>query len=128
MALIKPTLNPMIHKDGEVAPQRLNDNLKTTVKAFDGKHVQISGYLVPLETTEEGIVTLLLAPYAGACIHVPPPPPNQLIYIELKAGQTIPWELYNQAISITGNISIESIDGELASTGYSIKQGDFKAF
>jgi len=128
MALIKSTLNPFIHKDGVVAPQRVNDVLSTTVSELANLDVQITGYLVPLETSPDGIITLLLAPYAGACIHVPPPPPNQLIYIELKAGEVIPWEQYNQPIVISGELEIESIEGEMAMTGYSIKQANFSSY
>ena len=25
-------------------------------------------------------------PYVGACIHVPPPPPNQIVHVQLKQG------------------------------------------
>ncbi|MEB3356427.1 MAG: DUF3299 domain-containing protein [Synechococcales bacterium] len=51
-----------------------------------GQQIRISGYVLPLEQTEPGRVSqLLLVPFVGACIHVPPPPPNQIIYIEPPA-------------------------------------------
>ncbi|MGP1387826.1 MAG: HoxN/HupN/NixA family nickel/cobalt transporter [Thainema sp.] len=48
-----------------------------------GKRVKISGYALPLKRTDQQQVSqLLLVPFVGACIHVPPPPPNQVIYVE----------------------------------------------
>ncbi|MBM7036775.1 DUF3299 domain-containing protein [Vibrio ulleungensis] len=130
IALIKSTLNPYIHKDGEVAPQRVNEQLKSTVDALAERNVIIQGYMVPIDMDADGVITLLLAPYAGACIHVPPPPPNQLIYIELEKGQVIPWEMYWSPITIQGSIEIEVIEGEyiegdIALTGYTMKDASF---
>lgn len=130
MALIKSTMNPYIHKDGEIAPQRSNDQLKMTVPEYDGKDVTIEGYMVPLETNVDGITTLLLAPYAGACVHVPPPPPNQLVYIELAEDQVIPWDFYMQPITIQGKMTIEQfqeelMDDQVALSGYTIKSANF---
>ncbi|GLP96279.1 DUF3299 domain-containing protein [Paraferrimonas sedimenticola] len=125
LALIKSTMNPYIHKDGVVAPQRVNDTLKTTVDTFNGQQIAIRGYMVPLDADERGIFTLMLAPFAGACIHVPPPPPNQLIYIELAEGEILPWEAYSSPIEIRGVIQTEQIDGEMAMTSYTIKGADF---
>lgn len=49
------------------------------VKALDGIEAKLPGYIVPLEISEAGLVTeFLLVPYYGACIHVPPPPSNQI--------------------------------------------------
>ncbi len=52
------------------------------VKSLDGQQVKLPGYIVPLEVNEEDRTTeFLLVPYYGACIHVPPPPPNQIVHI-----------------------------------------------
>ncbi|WP_270375061.1 DUF3299 domain-containing protein [Marinicauda sp. Alg238-R41] len=58
-----------------------------TVDALDGQRVRIPGYVLPFDMTGPGEVTrFLLVPYVGACIHVPPPPPNQLVYVETDAA------------------------------------------
>jgi len=50
-----------------------------------GAYVRLPGFIVPLESDEGGwLDEFLLVPYYGACIHVPPPPPNQLVYVKLK--------------------------------------------
>jgi uncharacterized protein len=52
---------------------------------LDGAYVRIPGFIVPLESDEGGwLDEFLLVPYYGACIHVPPPPPNQLVYVKLE--------------------------------------------
>jgi hypothetical protein len=55
-----------------------------TVGALDGTKVRIPGYIVPLEADDQGRLTeFFLVPFLGACIHVPPPPPNQIVYVKL---------------------------------------------
>ena len=51
------------------------------VPALAGQAVRIPGYVVPLDATREEVREFLLVPYFGACIHVPPPPPNQVIHV-----------------------------------------------
>ncbi len=55
------------------------------VRELDGQRVKIPGFVVPLESDEGGKMTeFFLVPYFGACIHVPPPPPNQIVYVTLE--------------------------------------------
>ena len=55
--------------------------------ALDGKLVKVPGYTVTLEDWASSAKEFLLVPYIGACIHTPPPPPNQLVYIEMVKGK-----------------------------------------
>ncbi len=49
--------------------------------------VRIPGFMVPLEFNDKQQVTeFFVVPYFGACIHVPPPPPNQLIHVVYPKG------------------------------------------
>lgn len=56
------------------------------LEALNGKPVKIPGFMVPLEDNQRDVVEFLLVPNAQACIHVPPPPPNQMIYVKMKKG------------------------------------------
>ena len=58
----------------------------TLVDALDGQDVEIPGYALPLEYSGTEISEFLLVPYVGACIHVPPPPPNQIVYVRFADG------------------------------------------
>ncbi len=52
----------------------------------DGQRVRIPGYMLPLESDEAGVTRFLLVPWVGACIHTPPPPPNQMIHVIVPGG------------------------------------------
>ena len=58
----------------------------TLVDALDGRDVEIPGYALPLEYAGTEISEFLLVPYVGACIHVPPPPLNQIVHVRFPEG------------------------------------------
>lgn len=58
----------------------------TLVDELDGREVQIPGYVLPLEYAGTEITEFLLVPYVGACIHGPPPPPNQIVHVRIPDG------------------------------------------
>lgn len=53
---------------------------------WGNQQVRIPGYILPLEFDETEVVEFFLVPYVGACIHVPPPPPNQIILVAITSG------------------------------------------
>ena len=71
-----------------------------------GKSVKIPGFAVPLEGDDgfEYVKEFLLVPTFGACIHVPPPPPNQVIHVILD--KSVHFEKLLYAVWITGFIEI----------------------
>lgn len=48
---------------------------------LDGKRIRIPGFVVSLDGGPDQLREFLLVPYFGACIHVPPPPANQIIHV-----------------------------------------------
>lgn len=83
---------------------------------LDGSQVKIPGFVVPLEGDENIVTEFLLVPYFGACIHVPPPPPNQIIYVKFDKGAPVQqlWDV----IYVVGTLKTETTEHELAETGY----------
>lgn len=61
-------------------------NNAPTNPSMNGKKIKIPGFVVPLDFEETQISEFFLVPYFGACIHVPPPPPNQIIYVKSQKG------------------------------------------
>jgi hypothetical protein len=53
------------------------------VKELNGASVKMPGFLLPLEFSDRKITEFLLVPWVGACIHTPPPPPNQIVHVVL---------------------------------------------
>ncbi|MEZ5651670.1 MAG: DUF3299 domain-containing protein [Burkholderiaceae bacterium] len=65
----------------ELRGERLKANA-----ALDGARVRLPGYVLPLEFDGDKVTEFLLVPYVGACIHTPPPPANQMVYVKAAAS------------------------------------------
>ena len=90
-----------------------------TVGEFDGIEARIPGFVVPIETDGEGnLKEFFLVPYFGACIHVPPPPANQIIYGRLE--EPIPMVNIWDAFWMEGTLNIEDISNETAASAYTM--------
>lgn len=97
------------------------------VKTLDGQSVKIPGYIVPLEVSDEGRTTeFLLVPYYGACIHVPPPPSNQIVHIFSEMGVRVE-DLY-QPYWIEGTMQVKASSSELADAGYQMEAEKIYAY
>ena len=73
---------------------------------------------MPLEGENNRLREFLLVPYFGACIHVPPPPANQIIYVKAEKGFEVAGQF--DPVTVTGTIKTEPAFTGLADTGYSI--------
>ena len=104
-----------VQHEGSMAQQNLD---APVVTSLNGKRVKIPGFIVPLEGDNELTREFLLVPYFGACIHVPPPPPNQIVYVKFSQG--VPIDNLYDAVWVTGILSTDAWEGELASVGYSL--------
>jgi hypothetical protein len=94
---------------------------------FNSRHVRIPGFIVPLEFNDQQMITaFFFVPYFGACIHMPPPPPNQMIYGEYKAGIHLD-SLYDP-FWIEGTMSTTLVENEMATAAYSINVAAIKPY
>ena len=85
-----------------------------------GKRIVLPGFMVPTAYNEERNVTeFFLVPFFGACIHVPPPPPNQIIHVTYEQGLQLD-NMYD-AYYILGELSSHVVRHELADSAYSLK-------
>lgn len=89
------------------------------VNDFNGKKVRIPGFVVPLEGDAKTIREFLLVPYFGACIHVPPPPANQLILV--RPDKPIPADWNMVPVWVSGVMQSERKSSELGTSGYRMK-------
>lgn len=51
--------------------------------AMNGRKIRLAGYILPTAFSESGSKDFLLVPYVGACVHTPPPPKNQIVFVRL---------------------------------------------
>lgn len=80
---------------------------------LDGQLVRLAGYLLPLDLSGNAVTDFLLVPYVGACIHVPPPPPNQIVYA--VSVTPVPYEMDKLflPVLITGRMEAKPLSREL---------------
>lgn len=64
----------------------MTHNATSELSALEGKLIKMPGFMVPLEDEQRKVTEFLLVPTPQACIHVPPPPPNQMVYVKMKKG------------------------------------------
>jgi hypothetical protein len=115
--------------DGQPAPEYVPEGrwmsapLKSSppapvVESLDGKRVHIGGYVVPLDFDATTVKEFLLVPFVGACIHVPPPPANQIIYVKTEKGFDVKGSF--DPVYVTGTLKVSMTYTGLADAGYSI--------
>ncbi|WP_170603425.1 DUF3299 domain-containing protein [Ruegeria arenilitoris] len=51
--------------------------------------IEIPGFVLPLDFDGSTITEFVLVPFAGACVHTPPPPRNQMIVVNYPEGFSI---------------------------------------
>lgn len=92
---------------------------RTLVKQLDKTRVALAGFIVPLNlNAKDRVDEFLLVPYFGACIHVPPPPPNQIVHVRFPEGLD-PMQLY-EPFTIEGALAVGGVDSAVAQAGYAI--------
>lgn len=109
----------------EVKQQRLK-RATAVVPELDGKQVKLPGYLLPLEFDQKKVTEFLLVPWFGACIHTPPPPPNQIVFVTIEEGygnleQFAPVWVWGEMQVKSAQKSLFLVDGESGiDTGYTL--------
>ena len=94
---------------------------------LDGRLVKLPGFVVPVEADADETTGFLLVPYYGACVHVPPPPANQTVYVVTETGKGTRPELFD-VIWVTGTMSVKRIDNDIAEAGYTLYANDIAPY
>lgn len=97
------------------------------VTDLDGVRVRIPGYVVPFDFDPKARHTqFLFVPYMGACIHTPPPPPNQIIFVRASGGITVPdiWAPYY----LEGTFSSGQFLNDVGNAAYSIDLAELEPY
>lgn len=85
--------------------------MTATNDSIVGATVRIPGYLLPLEFKDQKAVQFLLVPTVGACVHTPPPPPNQMVYVRYPTGFKITGPY--SPIWITGRLETDNLSPDI---------------
>lgn len=110
-------------------PAELPEELMSgnVVEAMDERNIRIPGFVVPLEFSDDKRVTeFFLVPYFGACIHVPPPPPNQVIHVSYPEGIHV--DALYEPYWISGVLKTERISNDVADASYVMTADDVRLY
>jgi len=87
--------------------------------ALNGTRVRIAGFVVPLEGQRGEVSEFLLVPYFGACIHTPPPPPNQIIHV--NPAQPLKSEAASEAVWVSGILETVRSETGMGNASYRMR-------
>lgn len=105
--------------DDESGPPALQEGSSAVNKSLDGLQIRLPGFIVPLSVDKKHMIgDFLLVPYFGACLHVPPPPPNQIVYV--TASQPLHVDMMYDPIWVTGKLAAKPAETNLATASYSL--------
>jgi len=90
--------------------------------AMDGRDIRIPGFIVSLDGGPNELREFLLVPYFGACIHVPPPPANQIIHV--MPDKPVKGVKNMEAVWVTGKLTIGHSDTAMGKSGYRLLAKD----
>lgn len=89
------------------------------VADLDQLIVRMPGYILPLDYATQGQAReFLLLPYHGACVHYPPPPPNQIVY--LRSAEPVSFSSLWEPVWVEGRMEVERMDTDLAASAYAM--------
>lgn len=97
-----------------------NGKATDTLKKLDGKLVRIPGFVVPLDDFQEEGAEFLLVPYYGACVHTPPPPPNQIVMVGMAGKKSVKLNLFD-AVWMSGRLKIATVESPYGAVGYQLE-------
>ena len=95
-----------------------DENATKLNESLDGSYIKMPGFIIPFDIGVKGVTEFMLVPYTGACIHMPPPPANQLVMVNAKT----PWpsdDLWNP-VWVIGMMRMQLQTTDLGLTGYAI--------
>ncbi|MGB7989110.1 MAG: DUF3299 domain-containing protein [Candidatus Methylophosphatis roskildensis] len=89
------------------------------VQKLAGTRLKIPGFVVNLDANMAGVKEFLLVPYFGACIHVPPPPANQIIHV--FPDNPVPQKVAMFPVWVSGTLETTRSNTNLGAAGYRIR-------
>ena len=116
-AFIPPMLQGILEHDQStmMSEQPDSSGIRTD---WNGKIVRLPGFIVPIDYSGTGVTAFILVPFVGACVHVPPPPANQLVFVTTEK----PYDSTGmfEAVKVTGMFGTASTTTQIADIGYAL--------
>lgn len=107
------------------APE-FDENATKLNETLNNAYIKMPGFIIPFEVSSDGVTEFMLVPYVGACIHVPPPPANQLVMV--KAADPWPNDDLWEAVWVIGTMRTQLQSTTLGQTGYAIQADKMETY
>ncbi len=123
--VVPPILQSLIdHDQAPLTSQQPESNGVRT--DWNGKIVRLPGFIVPIDYSGTGVTAFILVPFVGACVHVPPPPANQLVFVTTAE----PYESSGmfEPVNVIGMFGVSSVSTQLADIAYALSADRIEPF
>jgi hypothetical protein len=112
---------------GEKGPPMVQTGSFAANRGLHDRHLRIPGFIVPLVPHQAPQVSeFFLVPYYGACIHVPPPPPNQIVHVSFARPRRIA-TIYD-AYWVSGLVQVARKATRMATAVYAMAGSDLSVY
>lgn len=122
---VPPMLQGLIEHDETSLSSRqpVSNGVRTD---WNGQIVRLPGFVVPIDYSGTGVTAFILVPFVGACVHVPPPPANQLVFVTTPE----PYESSGlfEAVNVTGMFGVSSLSTQLADIAYALSADQIEPY
>ncbi len=97
------------------------------VEDLNNQKIRLAGFVLPFEYAPgKKVSEFLLVPYFGACLHSPPPPPNQMVYV--KTAEPIAIESLWEPIWANGELITEKYLNDLGNAAYTMQLEQWESY
>lgn len=123
--VIPPVIQGLIDHDGPNLSSQQPPSMGVRTD-WNGETVRLPGFIVPIDYSGTGVTAFILVPFVGACIHVPPPPANQLVFVTTEK----PYESSGlfEAVNVIGMFGTASMSTQLADIAYALSADHIEPF
>ena len=98
-----------VEEKGKTVP-KLSKELKVAMTS----NISIKGFMIPLDYSSKKIDEFLLVPFIPSCMHVPPPPANQVVLVKMGKGKKANSSYF--PIKVSGALSLGKKQGLIESS------------
>ena len=123
--IIPPVIQELIQHDGPSMSDEQPPSYGVRTE-WNGQIVRLPGFIVPIDYSGTGVTAFILVPFVGACVHVPPPPANQLVFVTTET----PYETKGlfEPVNVIGMFGTASMSTQLADIAYALSADHIEPF
>ena len=121
--------NTLKNEATDIGDDRYQQALTSTKvkEVVNNAPIKIPAFIVPLEfDDDQNVITFFMVPFFGACLHLPPPTPNQTIFVHYPQGLKL--ESLYDPYWISGIIKTSLVESDTATAAYTMEMHAFELY